>query len=128
MMPPLSDISHPSTESIGLFVLILVYLSRWFFDYSRNRREEAAQLEPKANPPLHQTFATKEAHAELKREIDKLDNERRVSVAKLHDKQEAMGTRLARVEEKCDGQTRQLHQLQNSVENLPDRIRAAMKS
>lgn len=70
----------------------------------------------------HQEYATREAQAKIEKELEKLDNERRVSVAKLHDKQEAMGQRMARVEEKTDGQTKQLFAIQNSLENMPQKI------
>jgi hypothetical protein len=91
--------SQPSFVQIGVAVLILTFLSRWLWDYNRARREEAEQHEPKANPPLHATYATKTEHVELKERVQAveekvdenfrvLDSKRSDDVAALHDKLE----------------------------------------
>lgn len=94
-----------SFTDIGLTVVALIYLSRWLWDYSRFRREEAEQHEPKANPPLHATYATKTEHVELKERVQaveekvdenykQLDGKRSASIAALHEKLEAQTREL----------------------------------
>lgn len=98
--------------TIGLVVIALIYLSRWLWDYNRSRREDAGQHEPRAHPPLHVTFASREEHAELKGRVDgietkidegfqRLDARRSSSVAGLHDDLEDSITSL-RLEVKAD--------------------------
>ncbi len=67
--------SAPSAEFVGFSVLVLIMLTRWLWDYNRNRREEAKDHEPRATPPLHTIYVTKLEHAELKERVEKISDE-----------------------------------------------------
>ena len=78
-------------------MLTAAFLTKWLWDYNRERREERAELEPRANPPLHATYASKaecvlhNARVEhLEQKVDAnykdLDAKRSMSVANLHEK------------------------------------------
>lgn len=84
------------------------------------RREIQQPLEVKSSA----VFVTKEdndrEHARLAREIEKLDNERRVSVGKIHDKIEANTALTANI----NGQVTQINQ---SVHTLTTSLTAFMR-
>jgi hypothetical protein len=83
-----------SPTTIGVIVLALIFLSRWLWDYNRSRREEAQQFEPKANPALHHTFATKGELERLERDVAKIEEEQRDDIAALHKRIDAVPDRV----------------------------------
>lgn len=74
------------------------------------------------DPALHREFATREQHAELKKEIEKLDTERRVSVARLHEKTETLSTDIAQLKSETTHQTRQLQSLDSKMDQVLMRL------
>ncbi|OAM89331.1 hypothetical protein AW736_13855 [Termitidicoccus mucosus] len=61
MIPLLAQTTEPiSVQTIGTAVLVIILLSRWLWDFLKHRREEAAQLEPRADPPLHRQYVDRE--------------------------------------------------------------------
>lgn len=63
------------------------------------------------DPALHREYATKAEHAALKAEVDKIDQERRVSVANLHAKIDANTAITSATGAKVDQMNIQLQQL-----------------
>lgn len=66
-------------------------------------------------PSLHQEFVTKEQHEQLRREIEKIDNERRVSSAKLHEKIEENTKITAGLGGKLEMMNQNFHQLNTTI-------------
>jgi hypothetical protein len=124
---------------IGLIVIALIYLSRWLWDYNRARREDAEQHEPRANPPLHTTYASKQEHAELKARVDnietkidegfqRLDAKRSSSVAGLHDDlEEAIEALRLEVKNDIGGVQNKLGDVLGAVAELRGRVTEALK-
>lgn len=101
-----------SAENLGIFILAAAFLSKWAWDYKRASREDTAAAEPKANPPLHKQFVTREEFQalsgrfeeigrELRSSFIELDRKRSVSIAGLHDDLSA-GLQKVRDEMKSD--------------------------
>lgn len=87
---------------IAAFVLTLVVLSRKVFGH---------------DPALHREYVTKHEHAELKLEVEKIDRERRTSVANLHAK---IDEQTREINSRIDEVPRRTIELLNSTKQLHD--------
>jgi len=99
MLPLLAQSTQPvSHESIGLIVFALIFLSRWLWDYNRNRREEEARSEPRSNPPLHERFVPKVDYDADQTLIDERLNKATESRKAMHGEIEELGNRVVALE------------------------------
>ena len=125
-----------SVENFGMVALAVMFGSKWLWDYSRSRREAEGQHEPKATPPLHRQFVTREEFQTLAARVDaiacevhdgfaKLDHKRSVSVANLHSAITALGTAL-RGEIKND--TKAVHDRVNEVLSAVSELKGRVES
>ncbi len=132
---PVAAPTAPSVEAVGLFVLIAVMLSRWLWDYSRHQRETAAQYEPRAHPPLHQTYVARDDFEKIlhveRTALDLLRTETNTELkrsaarrAEIYDEQKGQGERLARVETETRQQSADLTAIKHDIAELHDRIDA----
>lgn len=82
MMPLfLSQLSSGvSLESLGMIVLAIAFLARLAWDYSRERRQQADSAEPRANPPLHRQYVSREEFAAFASRIDEFTHELRAEI------------------------------------------------
>jgi hypothetical protein len=81
MIPFLAQATQPlSHETMGMIGLALMLLTRWLWDYNRQRREEEGRVEPKSNPPLHERFASRE---ELRQAHGRMNREREEAAARF---------------------------------------------
>ena len=124
-----------TTEQLGISVVAFILITRWLWDYNRSRREDAAEHEPRATPPLHTVYVTKAEHAELKAQVERiaaeitrgferLDQKRSVSIAGLHDDLETSAKEL-RLETKQD--IKGVHDRINDVFTALCRLEAQIK-
>ncbi len=104
-------------SQIGIFVACLIVILGAAVAFKLLQRD----------PPLHKEYMTRDQHAELKREIEKLDNERRVSVARLHEETKALSVDIAALKNETGHQTRQLMLLDQKIESLPAKIAVLLK-
>ncbi|HEY0966945.1 MAG TPA: hypothetical protein VGD88_06120 [Opitutaceae bacterium] len=81
-----TEATQPTVSEYGVTLLALAFITRWLWDYNRAKREEANQHEPKATPPLHHQFATREEHKALASRVDDLSGEIRDGFQKLDEK------------------------------------------
>jgi hypothetical protein len=119
MIPLLAQSTQPlSYQTVGVIVLTLVLLTRWLWDYNRAKREENALHEPRANPPLHKEYVTREQHAKLEQEFRtesaRQSNSRKGIYAQLEDQ----GKQIARLETNAEVQTRQLSNLDQKMDQV----------
>ena len=103
MLPlPLAQTAAPaagvSTEFIGMVVLSLVFLSRWLWDYNRQKREEDERKEPKSNPPLHERFVEVPDYQKDQELIDERLNSATASRKKMHGEIDELGNRVTALE------------------------------
>lgn len=99
MIPLLADISFADASILGVVVIVLVFLSGWFFDYRRDQREAAGQFEPRATPALHRQFVTREEFEKLEQRVDDLRVE---LLEKLDDNNEEGEKRVVKLHERID--------------------------
>lgn len=116
-----------STESlpaatVGVVVLSLILLTRWLWDYNRAKREESAQVEPRANPPLHKEYVTKEQHAKLEQEFRTEAARQSNSRKGIYNQLEDQGKQIARLETNAEAQTRQLTNLDAKMDQVLMRL------
>lgn len=127
--------SEPSVTptSIGILVISLIYLSRWLWDYNRERRDAAAEFEPKASPALHKEYATKVELERIERdfktslaELAKLVKEEAQSQAgkrkAIYQAVEQLGRDMSATRVINESQTRQMHSFETKLENMPEKI------
>lgn len=88
---------------IAAFLLGLVVLSRKVFGH---------------DPALHKEYASKDEHNALKKEVEKIDSERRVSVANLHAKIDGNTAITSATGAKVDQMNLQLQQLNTHLLTL----------
>ncbi len=96
---PLAQSTAPlSHEMLGMIVIGLMLMSRWLWDYNRQRREEAAQIEPKSNPPLHERFISRPEYGADQEVLDARLNAATESRRGIHKEIELHGHRLTSLE------------------------------
>lgn len=69
-----------SVENLGIFVLAAAFLSKWAWDYKRASREDSAANEPRANPPLHRQYVSREEFSAFAERIDEFTHELRTEI------------------------------------------------
>lgn len=74
-----------SPEFYGMVILVLMSASKWLFDYRRQTRDEATSSEPRANPPLHRQFVSRDEFSNLEEEVQAIAAEFRDSLTKERD-------------------------------------------
>lgn len=87
-----------SHSSIGTYVVITVLLTKWYWDYKRQAREEDERKEPKSNPPLHERFISRPEYQADQEKVDERLNAATASRKSMHKDIEAHGHRLASLE------------------------------
>lgn len=93
---------NPDPQSFWQFALIIGFLASIVANIVAIRSSTRAQ---KREVTFSEEFATREQHAELKREVDKIDGERRTSVANLHKKIEDVRESLDKRIDEIPGRT-----------------------
>ncbi|MBI5770821.1 MAG: hypothetical protein HZA93_23795 [Verrucomicrobia bacterium] len=95
-----SSFSGVKASALGEQLVImaaLLIIAKLLWDFADRFRGGSPQ---KREVTLTENFATTHQHQELRAELEKLDRERRTSVAELHKKVEALSERLdARIDE-----------------------------
>lgn len=122
MTPPAT--ATPSAEFIGMLVLGLILLTRWLWDYNKNRREETAQHEPRANPPLHKEYVSKADHDLFRTETNTELKRHAARRAEIYDEQKRQSEKLAKLEEATGRLSEDVSTLKNEVREAQDRITA----
>lgn len=128
-MPFLAAFSAESVTptTIGIVVICLITLSRWLWDYNRSRREELQQHEPRANPPLHKEYVTREDHKKLEERFEAEVTSQAGKRRGIYTKLEELGKSQARLESESTSQLRHLHSLETKLENMPEKIAKLLK-
>lgn len=99
MIPLLAQSTQSlSHETLGMIGLALMLLTRWLWDYNRQRREAEERVEPKSNPPLHERFISRPEYEADQETIDDRLNKATESRKKMHGEIDAHGHRLASLE------------------------------
>lgn len=125
-----------SVENFGMVALAVMFGCKWLWDYNRQRRDADAQHEPKATPPLHRQFVTREEFQALAERVDgiaaevhegfrALDHKRSVSVANLHAAITQLGNAV-RSEIKAD--TKGVHDRVNEVLSAVSKLEGRIES
>lgn len=133
----LPDMGYLVAGCVVIALVVLVGISvilRFGKDLRSNlaeelRRELSAKAEPSnvnVQSPLivseHKELITRREHEELARKMDAELGRERSSRKTLYEKTEAIGSRVARVEEKTDAQTRQLNSLDTKMDQVLMRL------
>lgn len=123
MMPFLAQSTETvSAGTLGIVMLCLIILTRWLWDYNRARREDSAQHEPRANPPLHKEYVTKEQHAKLEAEFRTEAARQSNSRKGIYGQLEEQGKQIARLETNSEVQSRQLTNLDAKMDQVLMRL------
>ena len=117
-----SEIGNVSPTLIVGVVFVLAFVSRWLWDYNRAKREEAAEHEPKANPPLHQQFVERVDYDRDREETQKEFARQAVARKGVYAKIEEQGKEIAKLQTSSDTQTRQLAAVDRKIEDLPEKL------
>jgi len=143
----------PTADSatFGIVVAVILALTLWLFEYRRDQREakrdedrkiekiqaEKERLqqekEPRANPPLHQQFASHDDVADLEADIRKLEvdfNARDAANAKTsHESREKIYNSIRSLEQSVSALKKEnelfnqrLHQMDQKLDRLIERL------
>lgn len=119
-----ASLSH---ESMGMIGLAVMQLTRWLWDYNRQRREEEARVEPKSNPPLHERFISRPEYLADQEQIDERLRSATASRKKMHEEAEQLGNRVVALETTKEHTAAQLTIIDSKLTTLLTRLPAVKK-
>lgn len=117
-----SSPTAPTAEFIGLVVLVLILLTRWLWDYNKNRREEAALHEPKANPPLHKEYVTRTEHERDFKILHDDITQGAASRKRMHGEIDKIAQEQAALRKVNESQTTELGHLRTEIRTVNSRL------
>lgn len=106
----------------ALVVLSLIVLTRWLWDYNRARRDDEQRHEPRANPALHLTYATKQEHSDLATRFDDELGRERGARKKMHEEIAALQAISAALKAEARARAAALDELKQDQREIRARI------